>query len=189
MSDRGFGSTFRANRAGSTLAAAGLPAVLAAWLIHPALTLRDLANRRRRRVDRSLRFWQLGMTAALSCLPLAVLSWFHGAPSWSLALGWCAIWGWALTIVHGMLYRIVPFLVWFHRFSSRVGLEDVPTMRSLLPDSRASAALWAHSAALALGLSAALSGSDLLARLTGVAVVLTALLWWVNLVLVVARRE
>lgn len=53
-------------------------------------------------------------------------------PRWQVLFEWVAIWGWAGLIMQGMLSRIVPFLVWFHRFSARVGLEPVPSMRSML---------------------------------------------------------
>ena len=32
-----------------------------------------------------------------------------------------------------MLYKIVPFLIWFHRFSSLVGQVRVPLLKDLLP--------------------------------------------------------
>lgn len=40
--------------------------------------------------------------------------------------------GFALSVVHGMLYKIVPFLVWFHLF--RGGVKDVPNMKQIIPE-------------------------------------------------------
>lgn len=169
------------------LAASALPAALVLWGLHPITTLVLLARRRRRRVDRSFRFWQLGLTCALACGPLALGAALGSDPRWSLALGWVALWGWALAIVHGMLCRIVPFLVWFHRFSAFVGLEPVPSMRDLLPDRWARAALWAHAVTLALGLAAL--AHPLAVQATGAGLVVTGALLGTNLTRVLRARR
>ena len=33
-----------------------------------------------------------------------------------------------------MLYKIVPFLIWFHRFSTLVGKVKVPLLKDVLPE-------------------------------------------------------
>ena len=33
-----------------------------------------------------------------------------------------------------MLYKIVPFLIWFHRFSTLVGKVKVPLVKDVLPE-------------------------------------------------------
>jgi hypothetical protein len=70
----------------------------------------------------------LGATAALAGL----------APAWTerieLAYGVFAIPGFIGSIVVGQLYKIAPFLVWFHRFSAYVGLKQVPAASELLAE-------------------------------------------------------
>src|SRR5690606_25100302 len=100
----------------------------------PALTLRALSRRKRKRVDGSKGFWQLGLVAAPITLSLALLALLLDDPRWAVLFGWFAVWGWAGAIVLGMLTRIVPFLVWFHRFSALVGKVPVPPMRRMIPD-------------------------------------------------------
>jgi hypothetical protein len=148
-------------------ALAALPAALAVWLLHPFLTLRSLAGRRRRRVDPSLLFWRTGLCVAPLCGAAALAAHLLHQPRWGVLLGWLAVWGWAGMIVHGMLGRIVPFLVWFHRFSPLVGIEKVPSMRTLLPDGWTRQGFALHVATLIAGVVSILSGHDLLCRLTG----------------------
>jgi hypothetical protein len=49
-----------------------------------------------------------------------------------LAYGLLALVGFAGSIVVGQLYKIVPFLVWLHRFAPYVGLKRVPSAAELL---------------------------------------------------------
>ena len=72
----------------------------------------------------------LAAGAALALLPV-------GEPWWDrlhLAYALLAIPGFIGTIVVGQLYKIVPFLVWLHRFSRFVGLKKVPSASELLPE-------------------------------------------------------
>ncbi len=161
--------------------AALLPGAAAVWLVHPALSLPRLRARQRKRRDETVTAW----TAAMACAPgvalLAGAAWVGGEPRWGVAAVWLAVWGWAGFALHGMLCRIVPFLVWFHRLSPLVGKVPVPAVRQLMPQDRIRRALGAHAASLALGLLAIGTGWDPLARATGAALLLTAVLLGRNL--------
>lgn len=126
------------------------PAAAAVWGLQPALALRALARRRRKRADDSLRAWRAGLLVAPLVLAVAALSWQGESPQAPVLLGWLAVWGWAGLIVHGMLSRIVPFLVWFHRLSPLVGRVPIPPMRRLWPGRALRLGLLAHGAAVAL---------------------------------------
>jgi len=168
---------------------AGSPAMVMVWWVHPLLVLRAIQQRRRKRADGSIRFWQGGMIAA-PLLPVFVAgSLLSNHPGWSVALGWWAIWGWAGMVVHGMLTRIVPFLVWFHRYASLVGRIEVPTMRGLLPDKRIQTALAFHTSAVISGGVAILSGWEILARIAGLLLALAGVLLGINLVRTLAPRK
>jgi hypothetical protein len=149
-----------------------LPAAIAVWMVHPVTTLISLHRRKRKRPEASVLAWQTGMVLALVCGLVAPIALLVGGLTWPLVLGWVAIWGWAGVTMHGMLYRIVPFLVWFHRFSALIGIVPVPPMRRLLPDAWARRLIQLHGLSVALGAVAILSGVDALARITGVAVAL-----------------
>jgi len=144
------------------------------WLLHPALILRGLMHRQRKRSDASLLFWQAGLGIGLLMIPLAVAALLLPDPRWQVLFGWLAIWGWAATIMHGMLSRIVPFLVWFHRYSARVGLEMVPSMRSLLPQNRIKTGLVLHVSSVLVGVLAICFQADWLAYITGLLLLATA---------------
>lgn len=156
-------------------AAAAMPAAIVIWLLHPALTLRSIGQRQRKRSDASLLFWQVGLGIGLLLTPLAVAAVLLPDPRWQVLFGWLAIWGWAAMIMHGMLSRIVPFLVWFHRYSARVGIEVVPSMRSLLSQNRIKTGLVLHLASVVLGVMAILFQANWMAQLTGLLLVATAI--------------
>lgn len=60
-----------------------------------------------------------------------------GEPLWDrlhLGYGLLVLPGFLGTIIVGQLYKILPFLVWLHRFSAYVGLKKVPSASELLPE-------------------------------------------------------
>jgi len=154
-------------------ALASLPAALVIWLVHPLLTLHGIAKRKRRRSDASLLFWRMGLVTALLLVPLATAAILSDGNHWLILFGWLAIWGWAGMILHGMLMRIVPFLVWFHRIAPLIGKTRVPSMRSLLSQHRIGIGFAIHLTSLVLGAVAIITQADSLARITGVLLVAT----------------
>jgi len=50
-----------------------------------------------------------------------------------LAYAVVALAGWLGLTTLGQLYKIVPFLVWTHRFAPRMGKERVPLLKDLYP--------------------------------------------------------
>lgn len=147
---------------GLSLAALSAPAVVAdAVAIVLGLSLAgfglitlDLQRRRRRRLaDATLRFWRLGM---LSLVALAPLPWLWARlpePAREPALltgGLVFLLGFAVSVVNGMLYKIVPFLAWFHlqtQTGARAG--TIPNMKEFLPEAQALAHWRLHLAAMA----------------------------------------
>ncbi len=174
---------------GQQAAIGALPAALVVWLVHPALILRNISRRKRRRRDASLLFWKAGLVSALLLIPMAIVALLLPDPRWQVLFGWVAIWGWAGMILHGMLSRIVPFLVWFHRYSARVGLEPVPSMRSLLPQRRIHIGLALHLSSLVMGVAAILMQKNILAQLTGVVLAATAISLGSMLIHVLQRKS
>lgn len=45
--------------------------------------------------------------------------------------------GFASTLIVGQMYKIVPFLVWYHKYSSKVGIEKVPMLKDMFSESLA----------------------------------------------------
>jgi len=142
-----------------------LKAMLAAGFASFALTTLWLQSQRRRTLpDVTLSFWHGGMISLL----LAVSLWLAAqcVPAWGvtqsygLLLGTLMIVGFAMSVINGMLYKIVPFLVWFH-LQSRRGANGpkVPNVRELLPESRTRRQMRLHFFALGALLAAVLSPS------------------------------
>lgn len=127
------------------------PGALVVWAVHPAWALRALLARKRKRSDATLLPWWLALSLAPVCLGLALLSTLSSAEWLPPLYGLVVLWGWAGALVHGMLMRIVPFLVWLHFCSPRVGEPGVPSARELLPDRLVRIGAGLHGLTLFLG--------------------------------------
>ncbi|MEA2020058.1 MAG: hypothetical protein U9N59_16640 [Campylobacterota bacterium] len=50
-----------------------------------------------------------------------------------LTIGWVLFLGYITFIINGHLYKIVPFLVWYERFSPLIGKQKVPMLADMVP--------------------------------------------------------
>jgi hypothetical protein len=114
-------------------------------------------------------------------------------PTWAnsdaypLLLGVLFIGGFAVSVVSGMLYKIVPFLAWFHlqaQLQARAG--SIPTMKDMIVERLMRTQFRLHLAACVL-LTFATAWPTYLARPAGAVLGMSALLLWFNL-LSTARR-
>jgi hypothetical protein len=125
-------------------------AVVTAWAaVAGALLLR----RARTRNAAGTGCWLLALAS------LSVAAWLFawpGAPSDArgAALGVCFLAGFAMTAVNGMLYRIVPFLVWHHLRERAPAHARAPRMAELIGPGRLRAQARWHAAAVAAALGA-----------------------------------
>jgi len=166
------------------LAVACAVALAAAYALFAVATLALQRRRRRRLPDVTLDFWRVGMASlVLACIAWSARVALPGAwpESVDLLVGVLAMFGFAGFVISGMLYKIMPFLAWFH-LQSRCGPGVLaPNMKKILPDASqrlqfrsqvlALALLCAatlrpgvfvHAAALALGATALLLGANML---------------------------
>ncbi|MDG4549952.1 MAG: hypothetical protein P9F19_17965 [Candidatus Contendobacter sp.] len=122
-------------------------------------TLYLLSQRRRKIGDPTLAYWRTSMASLLAGALLWLLApWVPAlgqAPQVEWLLGILLIFGFAVAVINGMLYKIVPFLAWFHLQAQLLGRAKVPTMKQLLPDAAIRRQFWAYLAALLLLLAAA----------------------------------
>jgi len=167
---------------------AAIPAGLSAGLILPVWGIWALRNRKRRRKDHSVGAWKAGLVFAVLAAIAGVSAGLTLWPALDVLFVWLTTWGAAGMVMHGMLSRIVPFLVWFHRLSPLLGRVVVPPMRQLYAQVRLKRSLVVHGMSVLVGTVAILSGIDLLARLTGLLVLGTAVLWGVDVARVLATQ-
>lgn len=142
------------------------------WLFFPVLgfvayallTIRLQQQRKRRITDVTLLFWRTGMLF----VPLCALLWLVGnltqvvgnSPQFNLLLGIGLLLGVGLSVINGMLYKIVPFLSWFHLQNRQMSLMclsvKVPNMKEFVPDRSARMQYYLFLSALLMTLLAAL---------------------------------
>jgi len=143
------------------LAAVGaLPAAAAIWLREP---LRALRAGPAEREPAGAGFRRSGLALAFATAVAALAAAFLPDARWTLLFGWLAIWGWAGMLVHGLLLERLPALL-----AQRRAVAP-------LPGAWPRRACGLHAASVAIGAVAILARSDALARLTGLALVATAL--------------
>jgi hypothetical protein len=101
-----------------------------------ATTLRLQHRRRRRLPDATVMFWQLGMLSLAAAAALWVagllLPALAGDVRQPLALGLLLLVGFGLSVINGMLYKIVPFLIWFHLQARGGGRGTVRSMQDVI---------------------------------------------------------
>ncbi|MDP1825826.1 MAG: hypothetical protein Q8L48_21365 [Archangium sp.] len=146
------------------------PGAVAVWAVQPAWALRALVSRKRKRRDATLWLWWVSLVMAPVCLVLGALSAWTSLEWMPRLYGVIVLWGWAGAVVHGMLMRIVPFLVWMHWCAPLVGQPGVPSARELLPDRLVSVGAVLHLLALGGGVLGAMTGEW---RFFGVGLALT----------------
>ncbi|MBT0961255.1 hypothetical protein [Denitromonas iodatirespirans] len=94
------------------------------------VTLDRQRRRRRAKVDATFRFWRLGMICVLLACGAALLAIFDvGGNAMPIAAGVLAILGGFVSVIVGMLYKIVPFILWLY-LQPRV--QGVPPMTRML---------------------------------------------------------
>lgn len=139
---------------------AGVP-VGAALAGYAALTAWLLTKRKRKDIDATTLYWRLSLAS------LAASALLYAAPQGdavALATGVTFMVGFAMGAVNGMLYKIVPFLLWYHmQQDPRASKANVLPIRAILPDAQARRQFWWHTAAL-LALLAAVAWPAWLAR-------------------------
>jgi len=173
--------------AATLLAESALATVI---LLFALVTLRLQSRRRRKLLDVTLDFWRAGMASLIASVAVWLAAQFSppwaGSDAYPLLLGVLFIGGFAVSVVCGMLYKIIPFLAWFHlqaQLQARAG--SIPTMKSMISERWTRMQFRLH--VLTCLLLIATVWRPQLGMASGSVLALSALLLWVNL-LSAARR-
>jgi hypothetical protein len=151
------------------------PAVLlcAVFGLFAVATLRLLA-RRTRSADAMTLFWRLAMACLLAALFLWAAPPGLAGAGQRLAPGVLVVAGFLFSTVNGMLYKIVPFLLWHDGQAHAAPGQRVLQVKHIIPDEAAQRQFRLHVLALAL-LLAACWYPQALASAAGVAMAVSAL--------------
>jgi hypothetical protein len=111
-------------------------AVVSMGLCLAGTTLWVLRRSRRAVRDAVARLWQVAMLSAVA----ACVVWLVGsllpeladAGAWPLLVGVLALLGGFLSVMTGMLYKIVPFLIWMHLQEQGAGRVMAPNIKKVL---------------------------------------------------------
>ncbi|HCJ50400.1 MAG: hypothetical protein COS43_03500 [Gallionellales bacterium CG03_land_8_20_14_0_80_55_15] len=115
------------------------------WLLavsFATITLKLQSQRRRRVADATLSFFRLGMISLLLAALFSLLAPFS-PELFKMSAVVTFILGFALSVIHGMLYKIIPFLIWFHLFRGGIK-KGVPNMKEIIPEAWMWRHLWLH---------------------------------------------
>lgn len=123
-------------------------------IIFSVATLKLQQQRRRSIPDATLTFFRIALLALLCVAVLAMAAQNFDAPEAVKILGGLLfVAGFALSLIFGMLYKIVPFLIWFHLFRGG-SFHSIPNMKEIIPEAWMWRHVWLHAATLAAALLA-----------------------------------
>lgn len=109
--------------------------------------------------------------------------------SWPLAYAVAGVVGWGGTAIIANSYKIVPFLVWYHRYRPLMGIEPVPVIRDIYSERAATSVLALHSLATLLAVGAILSGNLEWLQNAGLLLAGTAVLHLASMVTMLGRKR
>ncbi len=128
--------------------------------LYGATTLWLQARRRRHQFDVTFVFWRVAMGSliayALSWIVFMIWPALGAEPRTALWLGVLALPGVFLSVIIGMLYKIMPFLNWLHLQRLANMRTPLPNMKQMIPEALMRRQMWTHFAALGLLLAAVL---------------------------------
>ena len=129
-------------------------AVVALAGLFAAITLKLQRQSKRARFDATQHCWRVAMLSALAACALwlaartvaVVGQW----PAWPLLCGVLVLFGAFMSVIIGMLYKIVPFLVWLHLQNQGPGRALAPNMKKIIAAREMDRQMLAHFASCIL---------------------------------------
>ena len=105
-----------------------------------------MEKRKRKLVDTTINYWRFSSLMLITGSVLFIVYTFFPNDTFLWITGVIFGYGFIISLINGMLYKIVPFLTWFHVSSK--GFFDIPTMREMIPDKNAKIQLYFHIASV-----------------------------------------
>ena len=104
-------------------------------ILYAVSTLERLASRKRPTSDATVWFWNLGVSLLILSMTITLLNSFLTIEPLLKQISYISFIGFALSVVFAMVYKIVPFLVWFHL--SNQGYMEAPMMHDVIHPKKA----------------------------------------------------
>ena len=101
---------------------------------------------------------------------------------------WLFLLGFVTFMINAHLIKIIPFLVWFERFSPLVGKQKVPMLHEMLPNKDVEFSFWLSLLGLIFGLFALMFGSDAMFK-GGVSLLIFGAIFMVKTVLYILNYK
>ncbi len=144
--------------------------VVAALAIYGLELAAVLRAKKRRELDWGIKYF---LTAIVLLLPVSILAAFLSSPGVPLtpftgqlenAYGFFGLIGVVSFAIIGMLYKVIPFLVWYRSYSRQIGLAQVPSLADLYSARLQAAGYWSYLAGLAATSAAILTANPTVVR-------------------------
>jgi len=122
------------------------------------VTLRIQRSSKRARFDANQHCWRVAMLSASAAGAVWLLAMLIPAlgewAGWPLLCGVLLLFGGFMTVIVGMLYKIVPFLIWLHLQNAGARGVPAPNMKKIIAERDMDRQVRAHFLACALALAA-----------------------------------
>jgi hypothetical protein len=144
--------------------------LLAALVLYGWELTAILRERKRRTLDWGIKSFLTGVALLFPLGLLAVVLSWPGLPLTTVTgqlenlYGFLGLAGVITLAIIGMLYKIVPFLVWFKSYSRQIGRARVPALAELYSERWQAAGYWAYLAGLAVAAAGIVSSSETACR-------------------------
>jgi hypothetical protein len=112
------------------------------FMVYSGVTIHRLYYRKRPTSDATVWFWRLGMGLLIVSMFITLLDTFINIPLEVKMLSYLTFIGFGLSIVFAMVYKIVPFLTWFHL--SNQGYMEAPMMHDIIHPKKAKKHFYIH---------------------------------------------
>ena len=152
-----------------------------------------MKGRMRKAMDIGLRHAVL----AYGYIPLAAIvgvyiALSHAVPAlrqrFVLIYGFTVVFGCITFLVIGMMYKVVPFLVWFHKYSDKVGKEKVPLLKDMFPERLGNIQFYLINIGVPAVIAGLLIGNQIVVGLGTAIMFISSLLFGYNMLVVFTRK-
>jgi len=118
------------------------------FILYASITLHRLYKRKRPTSDATVWFWRLGMGLFIVSMAISSVGMFMTLNHQFEQISYLAFIGFVLSVIFAMVYKIVPFLTWFHL--SNQGYMEAPMMHDVIHPKKAKIHFYIHTVMLTI---------------------------------------